>query len=134
MWKSLSVTYTRSVVFSGYSGLPNTNKTDCHDITEILLKMVLNIITLTLPLTHSQINIITLFLEVHPAKARLLPKIKKLRSGLMRVHLFLIKIIIACFHLWQFSRETLVKKKDLVYVSHVINASESAGCADKSNI
>jgi hypothetical protein len=25
-----------------------TNKTDCHDITEILLKMVLNIITLTL--------------------------------------------------------------------------------------
>jgi len=26
----------------------STNKTDCHDITEILLKVVLNTITLTL--------------------------------------------------------------------------------------
>jgi hypothetical protein len=33
----LSVTYDRSVVFSGYS--------NCHDITEILLKVVLNTIT-----------------------------------------------------------------------------------------
>jgi hypothetical protein len=33
----------RSVVFSGYSGFL-TNKTDYHDITEIFLKVVLNII------------------------------------------------------------------------------------------
>ena len=37
---TLSVTWDRSVVSS-------TNKTDHHDITEILLKMVLNTITLT---------------------------------------------------------------------------------------
>jgi hypothetical protein len=36
-----SVTCGRSVVFSGFL----TNKTDRHDITEILLKMALNIIT-----------------------------------------------------------------------------------------
>jgi hypothetical protein len=34
---SLLVTCDRSVVFSGYS---STNKTDCHNITEILLKVV----------------------------------------------------------------------------------------------
>jgi hypothetical protein len=44
---NLSVTCNRSVVFSGF---PN-NKTDCHDITEILLKVALNIITLTTRLT-----------------------------------------------------------------------------------
>jgi len=27
----------------------STNKTDCHDITEILLKVAINTITLTLP-------------------------------------------------------------------------------------
>jgi len=43
MWKSLSVICDRSVVFSGY-----TNKTYHHDITEILLKVALNTITLTL--------------------------------------------------------------------------------------
>jgi hypothetical protein len=32
-------------VFSGYSGF-STNKTDCHDITEILLKVALNTINL----------------------------------------------------------------------------------------
>jgi len=37
MWLSLSVTCDRSVVFS-------TNKTDRHDITEILLKVALNTI------------------------------------------------------------------------------------------
>ena len=31
--------------------LPSTNKTDRHDITEILLKVALNTITTTLPLT-----------------------------------------------------------------------------------
>ena len=38
MWSSLSVTYSRSMVFSGYSG-SFTNKTDRHNITEILLKV-----------------------------------------------------------------------------------------------
>jgi isocitrate dehydrogenase len=37
----LSVTCDRSVVFSGYSGF---NKTDHHDMTEILLKVALNTI------------------------------------------------------------------------------------------
>jgi hypothetical protein len=45
--KHLSVTCNRSVVFSGYSGF-STNKTDCHNITEILLKVVLNTINLNL--------------------------------------------------------------------------------------
>jgi hypothetical protein len=42
--KNLSVTYGSSVVFSGHSG--STNKTDRHDITEILLKVALNTIIL----------------------------------------------------------------------------------------
>jgi len=37
------LTCDRSVVFSGYS-ISSTNKTDRHDITEILLKVVLNTI------------------------------------------------------------------------------------------
>ena len=40
----MSVTYSRSVVFSGYS-VSSTNKTDFHNITEILLKVVLKSIT-----------------------------------------------------------------------------------------
>ena len=44
MWSSLLVTGVRSVVFSG-TPVSSTNKTDLHDITEILLKVVLNIIT-----------------------------------------------------------------------------------------
>ena len=44
MWPSLSATCNKSVVFSGYC----TNKTDRHDITKILLKVVSNIITLIL--------------------------------------------------------------------------------------
>ena len=43
MWK-------RSVVFSGYS---SANKTDCHDITEILLKVALNTINQTKPYWHN---------------------------------------------------------------------------------
>jgi hypothetical protein len=35
------------VVFSGYSGY-SINKTDCHDITAILLKVALNTINPTL--------------------------------------------------------------------------------------
>jgi hypothetical protein len=34
-----------------------TNKTDCHDITEILLKVALNTTTLTLTLTHKLYHI-----------------------------------------------------------------------------
>ena len=46
MWSSLSVTCDRSVVvFSGSSA----NKTDRHDITEILLKVALNTINQTKP-------------------------------------------------------------------------------------
>jgi len=41
------VTYGRSVVFSGYSG-SSTNKTDRHDMTEILFKVALNTISLFL--------------------------------------------------------------------------------------
>ena len=37
-----------SVVFSGYHVF-STNKTDCHDITEILLKVALNAINLNQP-------------------------------------------------------------------------------------
>jgi hypothetical protein len=36
------------VVFSAFSAVSATNKTDRHDITEILLKVVLNTINLTL--------------------------------------------------------------------------------------
>jgi hypothetical protein len=43
MWYRLSVTCDRSVIFSG-TPVSSTNKTDCHDITEILLKVALNII------------------------------------------------------------------------------------------
>ena len=45
----MSGTCYRSVVFSGYYGFPPTNKTDRHDITEILLKGALNTINLTKP-------------------------------------------------------------------------------------
>ena len=46
MWSSLSVTWDRSVVFSGFS----TNKIDHHYITEISLKVALNPIILPLTL------------------------------------------------------------------------------------
>jgi hypothetical protein len=45
--KSLTVICNRSVVFSGHS-VSSINKTDHHDIAEILLKVVLNTISLTL--------------------------------------------------------------------------------------
>jgi hypothetical protein len=45
--KSLSVTFGRSVVISGYSRILHQRKTDYQDITEILLKVALNTITLT---------------------------------------------------------------------------------------
>jgi len=40
--KSLSVTFGRLVVFSRDCGFLHLNKTDHHDITEILLKVALN--------------------------------------------------------------------------------------------
>ena len=43
------VSYLRQV--SGFLRVSSTNKTDCHNITEILLKVALNIITL-IPLMH----------------------------------------------------------------------------------
>ena len=43
MWYSLSVTYDRSVIFSGFP-VSSTNKTDRHDIAEILLKAALSTI------------------------------------------------------------------------------------------
>jgi hypothetical protein len=36
--------------------LPSTNKTDCHDITEILLKVALNTITLTITLNYRSLD------------------------------------------------------------------------------
>ena len=45
MWKSLSVTCDRSVVFSGYSGFPHQVNWPPRYITEILLKVVLNTIS-----------------------------------------------------------------------------------------
>ena len=47
--ESWSVTCDRLVVFSGSSDSP-TNKTDCHNITEILLKVALNSINQTKPI------------------------------------------------------------------------------------
>ena len=45
MWQSLSVACDRSVVFSG-TPVSSTNKTYHHDLTEIMLNVVLNTITL----------------------------------------------------------------------------------------
>ena len=46
MLQSLSVTWDRSW-FSPGIPVSSTNKTDCHDITEILLKVALNTINQT---------------------------------------------------------------------------------------
>ena len=46
MWSSLSETCDKSVVFFG-TLVSSTNKTDRHDIVEILFKVALNTITLT---------------------------------------------------------------------------------------
>ena len=43
---SLSATFDRLMVFSGYSGFFSINKTDCHNITEILLKVAFDSITI----------------------------------------------------------------------------------------
>ena len=53
--------------FSPGTSVSSTNKTDRHDITEILLKEVLNIITITKPIVLTWINFIEeIFIFVHP--------------------------------------------------------------------
>ena len=52
----MSVTCSKSVVFSGYP-FSSTNKTDRHDITEIKLKVLLN--TIILPHTHPSPQFLT---------------------------------------------------------------------------
>ena len=49
MWYSLSVTFDRSVVLSGYPGFLHQQNWSPRYIAEILLKVALNIITLPLP-------------------------------------------------------------------------------------
>ena len=56
MGQSLSVTCGKSV--------SSTNKTDCHDINEILLKVALNIITLTL-ITYSLMFLVSFLRSDH---------------------------------------------------------------------
>ena len=56
MWLSLSVTCDRSVIISPDPPVSSTNKTDRHDITDILLKVALNTINLTNQPTFWYIN------------------------------------------------------------------------------
>jgi hypothetical protein len=56
------MTYDRSAVFSGY---PTTNKTDCHDIAEILLKVELNTITLIRYCTTVDVSLLMFILFTH---------------------------------------------------------------------
>jgi hypothetical protein len=42
--------------FSPGPSVSSTNKTDCHDITEILLKVALNTITLTITLNYRSLD------------------------------------------------------------------------------
>jgi hypothetical protein len=51
----VSVIWGRSVVFSG-AAISSTNKTDLHHITEILLKVALNTITLSYPNVYRQLK------------------------------------------------------------------------------
>jgi hypothetical protein len=53
--KGLSLKYNRLVVFSGTS-VSSTNKTDCHDITKILLKVALITINQTYNAGTFEIN------------------------------------------------------------------------------
>ena len=56
------MTYDRSAVFSGY---PTTNKTDCHDIAEIVLKVELNTITLIRYCTTVDVSLLMFILFTH---------------------------------------------------------------------
>jgi hypothetical protein len=60
MWSSLSVTCDSSVFFAD-TPVSSANKIDCHDITDILLKVALNTINQirTLSYQHELIHIST---------------------------------------------------------------------------
>jgi hypothetical protein len=51
--------------FSPGNPVSSTNKTDCHDITEILLKVALNTITLTLTLYHTKVRMRTIVINIY---------------------------------------------------------------------
>jgi hypothetical protein len=55
VWLSLSVTYDRSW-FSPGTLVSSTNKTDCHDIAEILLKVALS--TMNMISIHGNVHLI----------------------------------------------------------------------------
>ena len=57
MWSSVSVTCDRSVFFFPGMQVSSTNKTDRHDITEILLEMAQS--TINLYVVHVYAKIIT---------------------------------------------------------------------------
>jgi hypothetical protein len=57
MWLSLSVNCDRSVVFS-CSPVSSFNKTVCHDLAEILLKVELNTINLNKPDLHLYLSLL----------------------------------------------------------------------------
>ena len=63
---SLSVTCDRSVVFSGMP-VSSTNKTDRHNITEILLKVVLNTINLNQTSKQCCIGVYSIYLSTKEA-------------------------------------------------------------------
>ena len=53
--KYLQYSFCLNLWFSTGTPVSSTNKTDCHDITEILLKVALNTINLTLKPTNQNI-------------------------------------------------------------------------------
>ena len=52
--------------FSPGTLVSSTDKTNCHDITEVLFKMALNAKTLTLIFYHFQIHFINIFFNLFP--------------------------------------------------------------------
>ena len=54
--------------FSGGTPVSSTNKTDCHDIPEILLEVALNTITLTLDWLLSLNSIMIMILSIYISK------------------------------------------------------------------
>jgi hypothetical protein len=100
------VTYGRSVVFSGSS----INKTDCHDITEILLKVVLSTITLTLTLRIIKLYNICIYSENINVFVQALERNRKvctcpafLSCCLQRVqmHLYFLTMYMHCVYILQ---------------------------------
>ena len=100
----MSVICGRSVVYPK-TPVSFTNKTDCYDITEILLKVALNTITLTLCSVHYYLNSIVFALLKESSKLaivneliNILLKGKKKRYRIVYINmnyiLYLIKIFI----------------------------------------